>query len=211
MDTLSAFNDFLKNWFEPGSDELEAKISGYIRDNKPDIVSGLLESFAQACQRAYERQEKNSADAISYLSYSMLYINFLARKPLYMIETFNDKWFFSSSVSEHVYDPKWMTSRLYEFYGDALSKRRKYLGRIHPTMIEKAILTVLDRQANLLTRLAKETFESVDLEEIEEFRKLEKDEFKITIGKYRGAYKEIYKYRTDTGPSESHCLSTVCL
>ena len=193
MDTLTAFNDFLKCWVEPRSDELEEKTSAYIRDNKPEIIGGILNSCAEACRSACKQQENSGADSIRYISYSMLYMNFIDRKPLYLIETFNDKWFFSNSISEHMYDPEWMTSLIYEFYDDALSERKKYLGKIHPTMVEKVILTVLDKQAKHMTRLAKETFDNADFGEIEEFNKLRKDGLIITIGKYRGAYKEIYK------------------
>jgi len=177
----------------PRSDKLEEKISWHIRDNKSEVVGGLVGSFTEACGKAYEKQERNSADSISYISFSLLYINFINRKPLYLIETFNDKWFFSSSISEHSYDPEWMTSLIYEFHDDALAERRKYLGKIHPTMVEKVILTVLDRQANLLSHLVKDTLGSINLEEIEAFGKLRRERLRITIGKYRGAYSEIYR------------------
>jgi hypothetical protein len=193
MDTLTAFNDFLKCWVNPKEEELGKKISTYILDNKSELVGGLVDSFKEVCRKACAQQENNGADSIKYISYSLLYINFIDRKPLYLIEAFNDKWFFSDSISEHIYEPEWMTSPLYEFYSDAVSECRKYLGQIHPIMVEKMILTVLDKQAGCLMRFAKEAFGSIDLEEIEEFKKLKKNNFMITIGKFRGSYKEIYK------------------
>jgi len=64
---------------------------------------------------------------------------------------------------------------------------------LRQTAVEKIILTTLDRHARLLTQVAKEALKSVDLQEIEEFKNLRKDNLVITLGKYRGSYKEIFK------------------
>ena len=193
MNTLTALDDFVKHWIEPKSDELEERVLRYIKDNKPTIADGFFESFREVCRRALTQQECNGASSVSYISYSLLYINLLARKPPYLIETFDNKWFFSDSICKHAYEPEWMTSLLYEFYDDALLESRKYLGRIHSTTVEKIILTTFDRQAKHLTRLAREIINNADLEGFEEYRKLRKEGLTITVGKYRGTFEEIYK------------------
>ena len=193
MNTLSALDDYLKRWFQPKNDELEGKISGYIRNNKPGVAGDFFKSFREVCCKAFKQQERNDANSVSYISYSLLYINFLTRKPLYLIEAFDDKWFFSGSICEHFYEPEWMTSLLYEFYDDALLESRKHLGKILSTTVEKIILTALDRHAKQLTRFAREIVNSANLEDIEEFRKMRKEGLIITVGRYRGTFEEIYK------------------
>ena len=102
-------------------------------------------------------QENGCAANVSYICYSTVLIDFLRKKPLYIIEVFDEDEFFSNSICEHFYDPIWMTSLLQEFYAQAMDEHMKYGGNIHPTEVEKILLTIsdghIDPSPNLCTSI----------------------------------------------------------
>ena len=193
MNKVSAIERFLKNWVEPKNNELDVILSKFYEKDKTTIIAGFIESLETICRKTVEMQYDQGTEDICYISYSTLAIDFLNKGPLYLIEVFGDNWFFSESLCESAYEPKWLTSQLFEFYDHAMDEHMKYGGVIHPTEVEKTFLTVVDIQTKRFAKFLKENVKLEDIEAISAIGQMKKGRLLITMGSYRGLFDEIYE------------------
>jgi len=196
MHKLEAIKTYLTSWVDKESKLLEEKVFAALRTEKTAISNGFMDSLKAICEKTADAQV---ADGISYISYSHICFNFLNKQPLYLIESFNEDWFFSSSISTHTYDPAWLTDMLHEFYDRAQKEHRRYVEKINATEVEKIMLILLDTHTKHLMSFVEGLLRETKLDDIDEYNRLNKDELKITMGNYRGLFRVVRECKEERG------------
>jgi len=192
MKKMEALNHFMR-WLDDEALEFEQRVMSYIQVNQADIIDQFRTSFISVSKEVSNKQTNQRVEEISYVSYSISYINFLTKQPLYLIEVFDKDWFFSHSIHEGVYDPSWLTDRLYKFYDNALKQHKKYVQKINPVEVEKYMLLLLDRQIKHLMRIVQGILNEKDIAGVE----LKTNKLTITIGNYRGLFQTLYEEKVE--------------
>jgi len=193
MNEKDALNHYTTKWFAKQMHVFEDNIRAELHSNRSDIMSHFETCFKELCRKIMLSREREKADSACYISYSMLRVNFLIRKPLYLIEVFEENWFFSDPICEHVYEPDWITEPLFAFYESALNEHRKYGGKVNQVEVEKLMLIILSAQERHITDVAKAVLNEPTLRNMKEFQALNIKSFTITAGSYRGAFKILYE------------------
>jgi len=193
MGKQTELNNFISSWFSPQMLLLESRINDDLLDKRREIDEHFMDNFRDICALACKKQENDTSDAVSYISYSILQINFLTKKPLCLVETFNEDWYFSEPICELYYDPFRLTTPLYELYDEACSESKKYVGAINRADVERLILIALNRQINGFTELAKNALLTKRPSRFASYTSLKRKNLSIIVGKYRGKFKTIFE------------------
>ena len=196
MEKIEAFEYYLSTYFEKDIEQLERDILNQLRVNGAEIFKEFVQNLEELFEKVYKIQEVDESKTVSYVSCSLLNINFLTHKPLFMVEAFDENWFLFPSIYEQNYEFEWLSKPMYTFYEKALQEQKKYVGKILPTDVEKFILLTLQRFFKHVMSFLSDMIKSYPIDEIEEFRLLKKENFTLTIGNYRGLFRVLYEEET---------------
>jgi hypothetical protein len=193
MTKATALNNYTTKWFRPQMENLEESINTCIYDRRDEIEDHFKDGFKGLCSLILQEQETDCFPPISYISYSSIKINFLINRPLYLVEAFDDKGYFSNPICSLEYDPCWFTKLMNDFYEQAWEEGRKYAGQINKADVEKLMLIVLDKHLRTFRDFAQDIFLKAGLGGVPEYAHTKRSNLAIIVGSYRGGFKIIYR------------------
>ena len=193
MNEIESLEHFTSKWLEKETKKLESDILHQLQIEKVEIYESFIQSLQGVFDKVMQEQADGNSQLLSYVSYSLLNINFLSQKPLFTVEAFDENWFLFPSICEQSYEIDWFSKRLYTFYERAIKEQKKYVGKIMPTEAEKFVLLILQRMFKHYMSFLKDMMFKHPLNEMEELNVLKKENFTLTIGNYRGLFRILYE------------------
>ncbi|MCL1989455.1 MAG: pentapeptide repeat-containing protein [Defluviitaleaceae bacterium] len=170
-----------------------APLETYLDEHEGELVGKFVRCFETYCQKIINMQEKGKKDALSYLHFSLLRTNILAKHYVFRIDAYNKDWYLDEQACVGEYD----VSDLFSFmngYEKDLEKERHispYAPHISAADVKSLLLEESSKYTDIiieLIRLAlKEAVKTMAYQAV-----LREDLFVIQVGEFRDVNYTVY-------------------
>ena len=168
------------------------KIEDLFVANKNRWFAAFTEHFQSVCAEIVKLQNESSIPAISYLDYTMLYVNFIKRRYVAEVWVYGDKSYLDKNqrmVGE--YDISFLFVYFNELWDKLLAERKRYVGKVTAREIKSFMIEALPDFYSYLTNIAR--FAIKDCVDKSPFADIDKNEkFMVNIGDYMAKTENIY-------------------
>lgn len=191
MTGIEALNHFKENYVKKIGQEKLLSLDNYYNNCQDRLATQFADSFRKLCLKALTMQIKGQKGDIMYINYSLLRTNMIERKYTYAAEALNCYSFEDDGDCRIEYDVTWAYQFLHEFLEELEQKRRLYIDKISPAVIDRIMMEELAGYNNYVVKLARLAIpQAVNLVEFKEMYK--EDYVEIRVGEYKGTYEVIW-------------------
>ena len=154
--------------------------------------SDFGEHFKAVCARIRELQEASVLSAISYLEYTMLYVNFINRRYIAEVCVYGDENYLDEKqlvVDE--YDVSFLFIYFDKLWDELLAMRKRYVGKVSARDVMSFMLEILPDFYSYLVSIAR--YAIVESVESESFIDIDRNEtFKVNVGDYMASTEPVF-------------------
>lgn len=190
MKKQEALEDFKKNCVRKKSIKKLLELDTYYENHKEELADSFMKAFKEICIKIKEMQTKKEKGKIGYISYSMLRSEILEKNYTYLIEAFDEKWFFDYKECHGNYYTNWAFKFLDNLEEELQEARKIYAGYITALDIEKIKLQEGEKYNEYIVKLARYALFNRNLDVFKEIEK--EEEVEISVGEYRDLSEIVY-------------------
>ncbi len=186
-----AVNIFINTDVKEECNLFQSKILQKTEHSLDAIVKEIEEQIALFYKQIVIQQKQNKKSAVNYIQFSFLLYPIKQHKVQILAEAFSEEWYFGDSICETKISIPYLEKELHQLYEILLQKRKRFIGKVTKTDIERIMLGEWKAYQEIQEALLKYALEiSLDEKELEYMTKVE--EVPIFAGEYRGEFHQIY-------------------
>lgn len=148
--------------------------------------------FQSVCAEIVKLQNEASLPAISYIDYTMLYTNFIARKYVAEVWVYGHDWYCDKSqrmVGE--YDLSFLFAYFDELWNKLLTTRKRYVGKVTAQDVKTIMVQTLPDFYSYFVKIVRSAVKG--LIDQKPFTDIAKNEtFRLSVGDYMAKTKPVY-------------------
>ncbi len=192
MKREEALEHFIENYVKVKSVEKQKKLDDYYEKNKDELSLEFIESFKQLCHKIKEIHAIGEKGKIAYIVCSMLRTNIICGVYKFVLEAFNEAWYFDKNECQVEYDAGWAFGFLDEFEEELLDNSKFYINKIAKPDIERLKLKEAVFYKERIERLARYAMPKAAM--TQEFRDIQKENvLEVRVGEYKSLSNLVYK------------------
>jgi len=187
-----ALEHFQQNIVNLKSKQKMQKVEEFFLENKDELVKDLVQSFSEICIKIKQMQSSNEKSKIGFITYSLLRTSMKEKRLTYLVEAFDNRWFFDRVECQTEYEANWLLKFLNELETELENERRQYFNMIVKADIEKIKLKEVGYYNQYLALLGR--YAASEMLSLKEYGDIEKDEqLEVRVGEYLDISEIIFK------------------
>ena len=174
------------------SNEYLLKTEYLFSAHKDQWIEAFAKHFQSVCKEIVRLQAETSLSAISYIEYTMLYMNFTNRRYVSEVCIYEDKSFCDRNhriISE--YDISYMFVYFDELWNKLLSQRKRYVSMVSAQEVKSVMIDILPRFYKFLVSTARFAIAECAKQNFV-FDIVKNSEFAINVGEYMSKTETVY-------------------
>jgi len=201
MNRKEALEHFKEHYLEAKSTEKMEQVTSYYEIHKEELKNNFIDAFRKICIKIKEMQNKGVKGNIGYITYSFKRLDIAERKYVYIIEAFNEEWFYDEVECMEEYDVSWAFGFLDEFEQELQEKSKLYIDKITKADMEKFRLEEIGIYHDEIVKLSR--YAMPEAAKLEDYRDILKHEvIEVRVGEYKGISEVVYKEDTRVKDSD---------